>query len=69
MVEFVHLLQCHGIAISETYEHPHEAVQASADLLRWLGVEADKGNRLRTRPTAVVERRFAFCGQIVTEFL
>jgi len=43
MVNVVELLRGQGLAVSETYEKCHQAVQAAADLLRWLGVEPDMG--------------------------
>ena len=41
MVHIVNLLRSQGLTVSETYQHGSEAMQASADLLRWLGVQPD----------------------------
>ncbi len=41
VIDVVRLRRGHGLTVSETYEHAGQAVRASADLLRWLGVEPD----------------------------
>jgi hypothetical protein len=43
VVDVVQLLRGRGVAVSEAPEDLHGAVEASADLLRLLGVEPDKG--------------------------
>jgi hypothetical protein len=48
LADIVHLLQGQGVAVSETHEHLRETLAASADLLRWLGVEPDR--RMLAKP-------------------
>jgi hypothetical protein len=48
ILDVVHLLQGQGVAVSKAHENLHRAIDASTELLHWLGVEADK--RLLTRP-------------------
>jgi hypothetical protein len=48
VVDVVRLLRDRGVAVSGALEHLHEAVDASTELLRRLGVEPDR--RLLAKP-------------------
>jgi hypothetical protein len=48
VVDVIRLLRGRGVVVSEAPEDLHGAVEASADLLRRLGVESDE--RLLARP-------------------
>ncbi len=51
VIDVVRLLRGHGLTVSDTYEHAGKAARASADHLRWLGVEPD-----HNLPTPSVEQ-------------
>jgi hypothetical protein len=52
VLDVVHLLGGQGVAVSEAHENLHEAIEASSDLLRWLGIEADKRLLIKPREAA-----------------
>ena len=49
VLDVVHMLQGQGVAVSEAHENLHQAIEASTDLLRCLGVEPDKRLLIRLR--------------------
>jgi hypothetical protein len=48
VADVVNLLKGQGLAVSEAVDRLHEAVAASAELLRWVGVVPDRS--VITRP-------------------
>jgi hypothetical protein len=55
VVDVVRVLRGRGVAVSELYEHAGPARRASADLLRWLGVQPDDSQKVPpSEPSAVL---------------